>query len=83
MLKRTLYHFHFCCGLGGGAKGFNRSRPRIGNAVPPHAAEAIADVMGTTLLLAEQGETFRLSNTPIWVRNVAVALSVSQPAERR
>ncbi len=51
---------------------------RIGNAVPPHAAEAIADVMGTTLLLAEQGETFRLSNTPIWVRNVAVALSVAQ-----
>ncbi|HEQ1956005.1 TPA: DNA cytosine methyltransferase [Pseudomonas aeruginosa] len=56
---------------------------RIGNAVPPHAAEAIADVMGTTLLLAEQGETFKLSNTPIWVRNVAVALSVSQPAESR
>ncbi|WCX46920.1 DNA cytosine methyltransferase [Pseudomonas aeruginosa] len=56
---------------------------RIGNAVPPHAAESIADVMGTTLLLAEQGETFRLSNTPIWVRNVAVALSVSQPAESR
>lgn len=19
MIKRTLYHFHFCCGLGGGA----------------------------------------------------------------
>lgn len=56
---------------------------RIGNAVPPRAAEAIADVMGTTLLLAEQGETFRLSKTPIWVRNVAVALSVSQPAESR
>ncbi|SQC69350.1 C-5 cytosine-specific DNA methylase [Pseudomonas aeruginosa] len=37
---------------------------RIGNAVPPHAAEAIADVMGTTLLLAEQGETFRLSKHP-------------------
>ncbi len=51
---------------------------RIGNAVPPHAAEAIADVMGTTLLLAEQGETFLLSNTPIWVRPVAVALSVAQ-----
>ncbi|HBO5479052.1 TPA: DNA cytosine methyltransferase [Pseudomonas aeruginosa] len=56
---------------------------RIGNAVPPHAAEAIADVMGTTLLLAEQGETFKLSNTPIWVRNVAVALSISQSAESR
>ena len=31
MIKETLYHFHFCCGLGGGAKGFNRSRPRVGN----------------------------------------------------
>ncbi len=51
---------------------------RIGNAVPPAAAEAIAGVMGTTLLLAEAGETFMLSNTPIWVRPVAVALSVVQ-----
>ncbi|HBO9078182.1 TPA: DNA cytosine methyltransferase [Pseudomonas aeruginosa] len=53
-------------------------RERIGNAVPPAAAEAIAGVMGTTLLLAEQGETFMLSNTPIRVRPVAVALSVAQ-----
>ncbi|WP_436593819.1 DNA cytosine methyltransferase [Pseudomonas aeruginosa] len=51
---------------------------RIGNAVPPAAAEAIAGVMGTALLLAEAGETFMLSNTPIWVRPVAVALSVAQ-----
>ncbi|EPO7860489.1 DNA cytosine methyltransferase [Pseudomonas aeruginosa] len=55
---------------------------RIGNAVPPAAAEAIAGVMGTTLLLAEQGETFMLSNTPIWVRPVAVALSVVQQESR-
>ncbi|PPS61786.1 DNA cytosine methyltransferase [Pseudomonas sp. BRM28] len=53
-------------------------RERIGNAVPPDAAEAIADVMGTTLLLAAQGETFILSSMPIWVRPVAVGLSVSQ-----
>ncbi|HHN3457561.1 TPA: DNA cytosine methyltransferase, partial [Pseudomonas aeruginosa] len=53
-------------------------RERIGNAVPPAAAEAIAGVMGTTLLLAEAGETFMLSNTPIWVRQVAVGLSVAQ-----
>lgn len=53
-------------------------RERIGNAVPPHAARAIADVMGTTLLLAEAGETFMLSSMPIWVRPVAVGLSVSQ-----
>jgi hypothetical protein len=52
-------------------------RERIGNAVPPDAAEAIAEVMGTTLLLAWSGETFVLSATPIWVRQVAVALSVA------
>lgn len=53
-------------------------RERIGNAVPPHAAEAIAHVMGTTLLLAGMGETFMLSSMPIWVQPVAVALSVAQ-----
>lgn len=51
-------------------------RERIGNAVPPAAAAAIASVMGTTLLLAWSGETFMLSSTPIWVRDVAVGLSV-------
>lgn len=55
-------------------------RERIGNAVPPDAARAIAEVMGTTLLLAWQGETFQLSATPIWVRPVAVALSVAGAA---
>lgn len=55
-------------------------RERIGNAVPPDAAEAIAGVMGTTLLLAWSGETFLLSSTPIWVRPVAVALTVAQGA---
>lgn len=54
-------------------------RERIGNAVPPHAAQAIAEVMGTTLLLAESGETFMLSATPVWVRPVAIALAVDQP----
>jgi site-specific DNA-cytosine methylase len=53
-------------------------RERIGNAVPPAAAEAIAGVMGVTLLLAWSGETFLLSSMPIWVRPVAMALSVAQ-----
>ncbi len=53
-------------------------RERIGNAVPPDAARAIAEVMGTTLLLSWSGETFILSSTPVWVRPVAMALSVSQ-----
>ncbi|KWN68330.1 DNA methyltransferase [Burkholderia ubonensis] len=51
-------------------------RERIGNAVPPDAAEAIGEAMGTTLLLAESGETFRLSSTPVWVRPVAIALTL-------
>jgi site-specific DNA-cytosine methylase len=51
-------------------------RERIGNAVPPLAALAIAEVMGETLLLAWAGETFRLSSKPIWVRNVAVAIAL-------
>jgi len=54
-------------------------RLRIGNAVPPGAAQAIAETMGRTLLLAWSGETFMLSNVPIWVRPVTVALSVNQP----
>lgn len=56
-------------------------RERIGNAVPPDAAQAIAEVMGTTLLLAESGETFQLSSTPVWVQPVAIALSVAAPGE--
>ncbi len=55
-------------------------RERIGNAVPPPAAAAIASVMGTTLLLARAGETFTLSSTPIWVRPIALALAVQQGA---
>jgi site-specific DNA-cytosine methylase len=51
-------------------------REHIGNLVPPAAAEAIGDVCGTTLLLAWSGETFVLSATPIWVRNVALALTM-------
>lgn len=51
-------------------------RERIGNAVPPPAAQAIASMMGETLLLAWAGETFILSATPVWVRPVATALSL-------
>lgn len=54
-------------------------RERIGNAVPAPAAEAIAGVMGTTLLLAWSGETFALGATPIWVRQVAAGLALKQP----
>ena len=36
-------------------------RERIGNSVPPDAAQAIADTMGKTLLLAWSGESFMLS----------------------
>lgn len=54
-------------------------RERIGNAVPPDAAKAIADVMGQTLLLAWSGEKFQLSDQPIWVKPIVVALTVKTP----
>jgi hypothetical protein len=54
-------------------------RERIGNAVPLCAAQAIANMMGETILLATAGEQFVLSALPIWVRPVAVALSVNTP----
>lgn len=53
-------------------------RERIGNAVPAPAAQAIASEMGRTLLLAWSGGTMQLALTPIWVRPVAIALSVAQ-----
>jgi site-specific DNA-cytosine methylase len=56
-------------------------RERIGNAVPPAAARAIAEEIGRTLLLAWTGQTFALSSTPIWVRDVAVAMAM--PGEVR
>ena len=54
-------------------------RERIGNAIPPDAAEAVATVMGKTILMARSGHTFSLSNEPIWVQPIAVALSVDRP----
>jgi len=55
-------------------------RERIGNAVPAPAAEAIAGVMGRTLLLAWSGETFQLDTQPIWVRPIALALATDIPS---
>jgi site-specific DNA-cytosine methylase len=54
-------------------------REHIGNMVPPDAAQAMAEAFGETLLLAWAGESFVLSSTPLWVRPIAVALSVNQP----
>lgn len=51
-------------------------RERIGNAVPPPAAQAIASVMAETMLLAMTGETFVLSSTPVWVKDLAAAISL-------
>lgn len=53
-------------------------RERIGNAVPPDAAENMAVVFGRTLLLAWAGETFSLSSDPIWVQPITIALAVDQ-----
>ncbi len=56
-------------------------RERIGNAVPPDSAKAIAETMGLTLLLAWSGERFVLSDLDVWVQPVAIAISVADPSE--
>lgn len=53
-------------------------RERIGNAVPPRAAKAMADMFGQCLLLAWSGETFALSSAPVWVRPAVAALMVAR-----
>lgn len=53
-------------------------RERIGNAVPPPAAQAVAHVMGEVLLLTAAGETFTMSQTPIWVRPVAAGMMAAR-----
>lgn len=53
-------------------------RERIGNAVPPAASRAIAEEIGRTLLMTWTGQTFALSNTPIWVRDVALAITMPE-----
>lgn len=30
MITKEIRHFHFCCGIGGAAKGFNKANPRVG-----------------------------------------------------
>ena len=51
-------------------------REWIGNAVPGAAATGMAETIGETILLAEQGETFFLSSREIWVKPGALALAV-------
>jgi hypothetical protein len=58
-------------------------REHIGNLVLATAAKAIGEVCGTTLLLARAGENFDLGATPIWVRNVTLALSVATTGKQR
>jgi site-specific DNA-cytosine methylase len=60
--------------LDGAARG--RWQERIGNAIPPPAAEAIAGEMLRTILMSRTGQTFCLSATDRWVRPVALALTV-------
>jgi len=46
----------------------SRHRERIGNAVPPDAAQAIADVILTSLLASDLGFAFALGGGEYWVR---------------
>ena len=51
-------------------------REHIGNRVPTHAATAIAEVFGETLLRHELGEGWRLDAREVWVRRLIAAVAV-------
>lgn len=53
-------------------------REWTGNAVPSDSAQAIAEEMLRTLMLADAGETFQLSATPVWVRPYIAALQLGE-----
>lgn len=50
-------------------KSHSAWRERIGNAVPPPAAQAIAEALLQSLLATEAGATFTLGGTEVWVQN--------------
>lgn len=63
-------------------KSDSQHREWIGNMVPRAAAKAMAEVAGRTLLMSMSGETYVLSNDPIWVRperSLEIALSIDAP----
>jgi len=54
-------------------------RERIGNAVPPEAAQAIGSAIAESMLAAQNGEGFMLSTREIWVRDLRIALAMDAP----
>lgn len=60
--------------LDGGAD--TRWRLHIGNSVPPPAAQAIGSVMAEVILRARVGQVWTLDSRPIWVRRLAIAVSL-------
>lgn len=57
-------------------KSHTAFRERIGNEVPPPAAQAIAEEMLKTLLAADAGATFTLGSSGIWVRDEPEVLAL-------
>lgn len=67
----------FTCDYTSESSNDSMHREWIGNAVPRAAALAIGTEILRTLMLADAGETFSLSATPIWVRPVVTALTLA------
>lgn len=65
----------------GRGKGDTTWREHVGNMVPPPTAEAIASVMGHTLLLARAGTRFVLSAETVWVQRIALSMAIAQVDE--
>jgi site-specific DNA-cytosine methylase len=60
-----------------------RHRERIGNAVPPPAARAIAEQILTALLVSEEEDGWVLGATGVWVKNAVEEATTCQNTRRQ
>lgn len=99
MITKEIKHFHLFCGLGGGARGFNKASPRVGNlqarfrclgGIDVDAASIrdfgrLTGVPGTVLDLfdREQYRTFHSSEPPAdWQEATAADIQRAAGGER-
>lgn len=95
--KHVLKHFHMYCGLGGGAKGFNRSKPILGNlqadwqclgGVDVDSAELadferLSGVKGTLIDLFTHDQYIRFHASTWWSRPGYIQASIPPTGKAR
>ena len=72
-------HFHLCCGLGGGARGFNRGRAQIGSLPPGSGASAVLMSIRMQLRISKDS---RAPAARCWICSTASSITTSMELSR-